>query len=120
MELNLVTGLGFFLAVLGLGLLGNSKRYAKMYAEVNKNVYPLYLAGFITLIMGLVITALNFPIDLKTWIVEIVGWVLILKGAFLFVFPSAMLRITRIKSKTSMMIFGGILCLVLGLILLFF
>lgn len=118
MILNLVTGLGILFAVMGLGILINNKWFTKMYNEFDKGVYLWYIGAFITLAFGLVVTALNVPIDWKTWIVEILGWMGILKGASLFIIPSPTIKLTKIMPKRGMLVFAGIFCLLLGLILL--
>jgi hypothetical protein len=118
MKLNLVTGLGIILAVTGIGVLFNSKRFAKIYTEINSGVCLLYLSGVSTLVFGLVIIALNIPVDFKTWIVEVIGWLGILKGVVLLVIPSQVLKLTEIMPKRGMTLFAGISCLLFGLILL--
>jgi hypothetical protein len=55
----------------------------------------------------LVIIALNNPVDFKTWTVEVIGWLGILKGIVLLVIPSPVLKLTNIMSKRGMTIFTG-------------
>ncbi len=119
MELNLVFGLGIIFAVVGLGMLFNSRRYARMYAEVRRGVYSLYLGGFMALIFGLFITALNIQVDWRTTTVAVLGWLAIIKGVAILVFPSFALKLAEVRAKVGMIILVGIIALLLGLALLF-
>lgn len=119
MEINLVTGIGIIFAIIGLGMLFNIKRYARMYPEVNKGVYPLYLGGFMALIFGLVVTSMNTPVDLQTWIVAVLGWLGILKGAVILIAPGAGLAFTKIRAKKGMIICAGIVSILVAIALLY-
>ena len=120
MELILVTGLGILFSVIGFGLLVNSKRSTKTYSELKNSVLILYIGGFLALVFGLVVTAMNTPTDWKTWVVAVIGWLGILKGIFLVVTPSLALKSYKSLQNRKVLIFVGIIALLLGVLLLFF
>lgn len=119
MVMGLVSVLGIFFALIGISFLINIKRYEQIYSEVTKSVYPLFFGAILALIFGFVVLILNVPYDFNTWLVEVLGWIGILKGILLLLFPSLMVDSVKRMSKKGMVIFAGIVCLLIGLVLLF-
>lgn len=119
MELALVKGIGILFVAIGITALFNSKIFAKMSNEFKRGVYLLYLSGFTILFFGIFILVLNVPIDWKTWVIEVIGWLGILKGLFLMITPSTASKFySGMLPNKGLIIFLGIVALVLGLILL--
>jgi hypothetical protein len=69
--------------------------------------------------MGAVVVAMN-----NVWtsglplLITILGWLIIIKGAFLLLLPGPAMALYRWCNKDGVLIFGGIVAFLLGLVLL--
>ena len=87
--------------------------------ELTGNKIFIFLGGVIALIMGSVLVTLN-----NIWtsgipfIITIIGWLALLKGVFLTVFPGSAVSFYKKANKSGIFILGGLVVLVLGLIML--
>ncbi len=111
--------IGPLFLIIGLGVLINLKTYRKMIDEFIKSPALVYYGSFLSLAFGLIIIqfhniwALNWAV-----IITIFGWLGLLKGIALIMFPKSMLKITEpyVKSKNSLKI-RLIVVIILGLVL---
>lgn len=110
---------GLVYVTVGLGILLNRTYYQKLFNDWWQNYAALYLGGFMALVAGLVIVTYH-NIWVASWVVlvTVIGWLALIKGILLLVFPSAMLRFTQmLVSKPRFLPIEGIVALVIGLFL---
>jgi len=106
--------------VMGLSLFFNKKISTALIEEVTKNGALLWTLGFITLILGAVLVALNnFWTSGLELFVTIVAWLTLLKGIFIMVFPSTTMSMYKKYKNGNMLAFGGSVIFVIGLILFY-
>ena len=111
---------GVTFAVLGLSMMSNKKWTAVVIEEITKNQGVVWLAGLFTLVMGAVIVVLN-----NIWtsglplLITILGWATLIKGAFILLFPNSTKFYYEKMNKGNVFVWGGIIVLLLGLILLY-
>lgn len=111
--------LGIFFALAGISMLVNSKATALAVEESVENKGTLWLWGFLAVIVGAVVVVLN-----NTWtsglavLVAIIGWIALVKGAFILIFPGAAVALYKKFSKQWLLVLGGIVALILGIVLL--
>jgi hypothetical protein len=110
-KLAILAGSAFF--VLGLSLFINPYVSRAMSDLVN-NQGLLWVTGLITFVMGTVMLAL-YNTWSKSWrvLVTIIGWLAVIKGAVLMLFPQVMTLYVNILSNTTL-ISSGIYAIVLG------
>lgn len=118
MELNLTLVVAWVLVVLGLSLLVQMKRILKMYDEIKKSNYFVYLGGFFALVIGLVVLAAQggWWLD-TTWkdiVVSLVAWLSVLKGVVLLLIPGVGLQFAEMKARKATIILGGFVFLIVG------
>ena len=112
--------LGLMFVLLGLSMLFNKKWTALAIEELTKNQGVVWLAGLITVILGSVIVVLN-----NVWtyglplLVTILGWLTLLKGAVILIFPNFSMSYYKKMNKGNIFFWGGLIVLILGFILLF-
>jgi hypothetical protein len=123
MEITIVLAqiLGIMFVVLGLSMLFQKKETILVMEEMIQNKTFMWMGGFLALIMGAVIVALN-----NVWtsglplFVTIIGWLSLIKGAFLLIFPGVTIYFYRKVNKGGIFVFAGLIAFVLGLILLLY
>jgi hypothetical protein len=113
-----ILGIGF--AVLGLSMFFNKKWTAVAMEEIFKNQGVVWLAGLITLILGLVLVALNniWTSGLPLFI-TILGWLTLIKGAVILLFPNLTVSYYGKMNKGNIFAWGGVVVLILSLVLLY-
>jgi uncharacterized protein YjeT (DUF2065 family) len=112
--------LGIVLTVSGLSLLFNKKGVRSLIEETTQNQGLLWLFGFFALVMGSILVVLN-----NVWgsgvqlLVTLIGWLTLIKGAFILLFPNTAVSLSKKWDKKGLFVFSGLGTLVLGLILLY-
>jgi len=112
--------LGIFFAVVGIAMVVSSKATGSAIEESVEHKGMLFMWGFLALLIGAVVVALN-----NLWttglplLVTILGWLAIVKGAFILLAPGAAASLYRKFSKGGMIVFCGVVAFVLGLVLLY-
>lgn len=112
--------LGIFLAVTGIAMVVNGKATAGAIEESVSHKGMVFLWGLLALATGSVIVVLN-----NTWtsglplLVTILGWLAIVKGAFVLLAPGAAAALYRKFGHSGMIVFCGVVCFVLGVVLLY-
>lgn len=111
--------LGIVLLVSGISLVANKKMSAEAIEEMLRNKGILWMAGFTGVVIGSVFVVLN-----NIWssslplLITIIGWLILLKGTFILVFPNAAVALYRKCNKGNMLLWGGLIAIIIGLILL--
>jgi hypothetical protein len=114
-----IWGIGFI--VFGLSMLFNKKWITVAVEEMVQNQGVMLLAGLVALIMGLVLVALN-----NIWtsglplLITILGWLTLLKGAVILIFPNFTTSYYRKVNKENVFFWGGLIILILGILLFLF
>jgi hypothetical protein len=112
--------LGIFFVVAGIALVGNSKAVTAAIEEAVQNKGILFVWGILALGVGAVIVTLN-----NAWItglpllITVLGWLAVLKGAFIMIFPGAAASLYKSFNKCGIIVFCGIVVFALGLVLLY-
>jgi len=111
--------IGPLFLVMGLGMVAETNLVRALSAEFLSNLSLIYLAGMITLVVGLaIVNAHNLWVADWRVIITILGWLSIVGGAVRVLFPGEVqvLGANMIASPSAMMI-GGIVTLVIGAVL---
>ena len=114
-----IWGIGFI--VFGLSMLFNKKWITVAVEEMVQNQGVMLLAGLVALIMGLVLVALN-----NIWtsglplLITILGWLTLLKGAVILIFPNFTTSYYRKVNKENVFFWSGLIILILGILLFLF
>ena len=112
--------LGIVLTVSGLSLLFNKKGVRSLIEETTQSQGLLWLFGFFALVMGSILVVFN-----NVWssgmqlLVTIIGWLTLIKGAFILLFPNTAISLSKKWDKNGLFAVSGLGALVLGLILLY-
>ena len=111
--------MGSAIVIVGITVFNKSYFNAVMTDLVN-NKGLLWLTGLITFVMGMVIVAL-YNVWSADWrvIVTLLGWLTVIKGAVIVLFPSSMLLFYRRFLSDHLLTYSGIYAVVLGGGLLF-
>jgi len=115
-KLAILAGSAFL--VVGLSLFINPYVSTAMNDLVN-NQGLLWVTGLVTFVMGTVMLAL-YNTWSKSWrvLVTIIGWLAVIKGAVLMLFPQVMTLYVNFLSNTTLTL-SGIYAIVLGGLFLF-
>ena len=112
---------GLFIGLNAVGVLVNTAFYRRMVEEFIESPALCYLGGILALFFGLFI--LNFNNAWTTdWtvIITIIGWLSVVKGVLLIVFPNVFLHLSNwMRKGDAVMRYMGIIYLLLGLFLTF-
>jgi drug/metabolite transporter (DMT)-like permease len=112
--------LGVFLAVVGIAMVANSRATAGAIEESAAHRGVVFMWGILALLIGAVIVVLN-----NAWtsglplLVTILGWLALVKGLFILLAPSAATALYRKFGHSGMIVFVGVVCFVLGIVLLY-
>ena len=120
--LNLEVIVGVIAVIVGFGLLLNKQKFLGMYDEMQKLAVMVYLSGFLSLIIGLVILSELGSLwveGLKGIILSVIGWLSLLKGVILILFPKIALQFVELRARKATILVSGVILIVIGLVLLF-
>jgi hypothetical protein len=112
--------LGIVLAVMSLSVILDRKTVSTALEKATQDRGFLWLWSFLILTMGAVIVVMN-----SVWssglplLITILGWLTIIKGAFLLLLPGPAMAFYRKCNKDGVLLFGGIVTFLLGLALLY-
>ena len=117
MVLSQILGISF--VVLGLSMLSNKKWMTAVMEEIVTNQGLLWLAGFVTVLLGAMIVAIGGINHNLSLLVILLGWLTLIKGTIILIIPnSAVAYYKKMNNKGNMFVWGGIVIFILGLILL--
>ena len=111
--------LGPYLTIVAIGIMFNLKAYQRMMEDFLKNAALIYLGGVLALIFGIVIVLFH-NVWLAGWpvIITIFGWMGLIKGVWLIVFPNATGKLTQLyQKKPTLLKVHVLIVLVIGLLL---
>jgi len=111
---------GIFFAVAGIAMIVNSKGVAEAVEQSVENKGILFAWGILALLIGAVIVTLN-----DAWatgmqaLITVIGWLALIKGAFILFFPNAAAWLYRKFNKPWLLVVCGIVALVIGVFLIY-
>ena len=108
---NGLIGLVFF--ILGIAVFCNRKNLHIVLEEISKNKGLLWLYGFVGLITGVLFISLS-----HSGLIMFIGWLAIIKGAFILIFPKSAASFYGKFNKPRLLALVGIIIIILGLILM--
>jgi uncharacterized membrane protein HdeD (DUF308 family) len=112
--------LGIFFAIMGISMVVNSKSVNAAVSVSVENKGILWLWGLLALLTGSIVVVFN-----NEWtsglplFVTILGWLALIKGAFILFFPNAAALLYRKLNKNGVLVFCGVIALIVGLILFY-
>ncbi|MBU0578031.1 hypothetical protein KJ742_04575 [Patescibacteria group bacterium] len=114
--------IGLIYLVLGVGLAVNPKYYHKMFNDLLNDTPLMYLSGILAFIGGLLLVIFH-NVWVESWaiVITVFGWLLLIKGALLIMFPSTMKKISRSLFQSSdPFLVDSLIIIILGLIFAYF
>ena len=111
--------LGLYFLIIAAGVLLNFKTYRKVMEDLLKNSAFCYLAGVFALFFGLLIILFHnvWTADWRV-IVTLMGWLGLVKGVWLTVFPNSVAKVITAHLKNqSLLVVRLVIIFFLGLIL---
>jgi hypothetical protein len=112
--------LGIFFVVMGASMVIRKHATAAALEEAVSNRGYLWMWGLLAVIMGAVIIPLN-----SVWtsglplIITVVGWLALIKGTFILIFPDATVSLYRKINKDVILVLVGVVAFIFGLVLLY-
>ncbi|MDP8262339.1 MAG: hypothetical protein P9M13_03445 [Candidatus Ancaeobacter aquaticus] len=107
--------LGPYLVIVTAGILFNLKTYQRIIDGFQQNAALTYIGGMLALISGLLIVVFHNVWAMNwTLIITLIGWSALIKGIFLIMFPTLMLKAAdyqrnmRVVMAISLIIFFGL------------
>ena len=110
---------GLFISIVSVGVLINTTTYRQIIEEFTKNPALCYLGGILALFFGLFILMFHNAWE-ANWaiIITIIGWLSVIKGALLIVYPNIYPQLSNWMRKSRKLIsYMGVIYLLLGLFL---
>jgi hypothetical protein len=111
--------IGPYAIVVALAFLFNPKTYQKILEDFCKNSALVYLGGIYAFLFGLLVVLFH-NVWVAGWpvIITVFGWVGIIKGVWLIVFPNTVAKFTQAyQKKTPLLTISLAIVLVLGIFL---
>ena len=111
--------IGAYMVIVATGILINRKIYQRLMEDFSKSPALAYIGSALSLIIGILIVlvhnvwVLGWPV-----IITIFGWLALLKGIILVIFPGSVVKLTQIyQKKECLLTVNLIIFLLLGIIL---
>ena len=114
--------IGPYCIIVALGILLNRKTYQRVMEDFFKNSALIYLGGIFALFFGLIVVLFH-NVWVAGWpvIITIFGWLGLLKGAWLIIFPRAVAKLTKVYQKNStLLVVHSMIVFAIGVVLTFF
>jgi len=114
--------LGPYCIIVAIGVLINRKAYQRVMEDFFKNAAVFYIGGILALFFGLLIV-LTHNIWTANWavLITIFGWLGIVKGAWIIIFPNTLANFIEIyQKKPALLVISLLLFLTIGAVLTFF
>jgi hypothetical protein len=111
--------LGPCFIVVAISIMLNQDFYKKVFDDFFKNTALIYISGLIPLVLGIVIV-LSHNVWVTDWtvMITIFGWMAVIKGIWLIVFPKSLPGFVKAYQRyPNLLLFHAILALALGIIL---
>ncbi|MFH1847108.1 MAG: hypothetical protein ABH869_06095 [Candidatus Omnitrophota bacterium] len=113
---------GLCYLVVGAGLMFNRKAFQRVMDDFCKNAALVFFAGLFALVIGVVII-LTHNVWARNWtvIITIIGWLGLIKGIWIIVFPNTVSRFMQAYQKNErLLIVHSIGAFIFGAVLTFF
>jgi len=113
---------GLCYLTLGIGFLLNRKAFQQVMADFCKNAALLLYGGLFALVIGIVII-LKHNVWASDWtvIVTVVGWIALIKGIWIILFPQRVSKFMQVyQENENLLKFQGIFVLIFGAVLTYF
>ena len=113
---------GLCYLILGAGFVFNRKAFGQVIDDFCKNAALVIYGGLVSLVIGVVII-LTHNVWVANWtvIITIIGWLALIKGIWIIVFPNTVPKfIQAYKKNENLLIVNPIVILILGAVLTFF
>ena len=120
MNIIIAQVLGIIFTVIGLSLFVDRKGLPSVIEESSNSQGFWWLYGLIALIFGAILIAFN-----NVWssglqlVVTLLGWLALLKGTFILVFPKTASSFYKKICKSNLVFCAGLVLFVFGLVLLY-
>ncbi|MBU1445853.1 hypothetical protein KKD70_01155 [Patescibacteria group bacterium] len=103
---------------LGLGMLFNAEYYKETFRSIFKDKTYLFFGGIAALVIGLLII-LHHNIWEASWavLITIIGWIALIKGFLLLVFPQMTVIFEPLFTKKTFIVITGLILFLFGLLL---
>ncbi|MBU6323092.1 MAG: hypothetical protein KGI41_00820 [Patescibacteria group bacterium] len=113
--------MGPILFAVGIGVLVSKDYYLDVYRNLKNETLAVLTAGIIATAAGIVLVLNhNTWMTLPEMLVSLFGWIVLIKGLVLLVFPKAMERVGANFAKAGYMNACGVVVLVVGAYLTWF
>ncbi len=113
---------GLCYLIIGAGLLFNRKTFQRIMDDFCKNASLVFYGGLLALVTGVVII-LTHNVWVANWtaIITIIGWLALIKGIWIIVFPNTVSKFMQAYQKNeNLLMVHSIFALLLGVVLTFF
>ncbi len=113
---------GLCYLILGIGFLFNRKAFQRVMEDFCKNAALLFFGGLLALVIGVVII-LTHNVWVANWtvIITIIGWLGLIKGIWMIVFPNTVSKFMQAYQKNeSLLMVHSVAALIFGAVLTFF
>ncbi|MBL7072640.1 MAG: hypothetical protein ISS33_02520 [Candidatus Omnitrophica bacterium] len=113
---------GLCYLVIGIGFLFNRKAFERVMEDFCRNAALVFYGGLLALISGIAIVLVH-NVWVCSWVVMItlIGWIAIIKGIWIIVFPDSIARFMRVYEKNkNILVFHASAALIFGAVLTFF
>jgi uncharacterized protein YjeT (DUF2065 family) len=111
--------IGAVFVLVGLSTL-NKKNFRSVMDDLSKSRGLTWTVGIVTFLAGAVTVSL-YNVWSSNWevLVTIVGWLLIIKGLFITLFPNTSIPFYRKFTSNGALMASGIIAIVIGLVLFY-
>jgi len=113
---------GLCYLIIGTGFIFNRKAFQQVMNDFCKNAAVVFYGGLMALVIGVVIV-LTHNIWVANWtvMITIIGWIGLIKGIWIIVFPDTVSRFMQAYQKNENLLTVHSTCaLILGAVLTFF
>ncbi|MFC2149591.1 hypothetical protein ACFLQ8_02710 [Candidatus Auribacterota bacterium] len=94
--------LGLCYLIIGIGFSFNPKTFQQVMADFCKNAALVLYGGIFSLVIGIVII-LTHNVWVASWtvIITIIGWMALIKGIWIIVFPNSVAKLMEVYQKNE-------------------
>ena len=113
---------GLCYLIIGAGLLLNQKFWRQVIEDFSKNATIILFGGIFALVVGVVIV-LTHNVWVANWtvIITIIGWIALIKGIWIIVFPGTVNKFMQVYQRNgSLLLVQAIGALIFGAVMAFF
>ena len=113
----LAQALGLILFIVGIGMLTRRKFVSEAIENAVQNPGTLFLMGIVALIIGALMVTTQAAWYGWQIVITLIGWVALLKGLLIILFPRSMATLYRKCAKPDIIVIWGMLVTIIGLFL---